>query len=188
MKTKKKKKIPIIIVVSALVLALVVGTIYFLNHNSSRSTITLDNGSTATSDPNVPTSDRDKNTPSSSLNSNPEASNDPAPSVDPGIQPSVPYGTFVSNHHPHLSGTPTPNTVSSSCTTTPGVSCTIRFVNGSTTKELPQQTTDASGNTSWNWSLQQIGLTEGEWTVTAVASNGNKTATSKDAMNLVVEQ
>jgi hypothetical protein len=110
----------------------------------------------------------------------------PVPSAD--AQPSNPVGEFVSNHKPNLSGAPAPNTESSTCTTTAGVICQITFTNGSTVKSLPAQKTDSQGNTSWSWTLQSAGLSEGTWQIAAVATNGAKTATSPDLSKLVISQ
>lgn len=111
----------------------------------------------------------------------------PAPTVDSSIAPREPTGTFVSNHRPNLDGDPAPNTLTSTCTTTPGVDCYIRFTNQDTIKQLPTIRTDADGNVVWNWKLQDIGLTAGEWKITAVAVNGNNEASASDALSLVVE-
>lgn len=100
----------------------------------------------------------------------------------------TPTGTFVSNHHPNLSGSPAPNTIASVCNTTPGANCKLVFTNGDTTKELSAQTADANGSVYWNWKLQDIRLTSGTWKVQAVASLGGQTKKASDAMDLVVAQ
>lgn len=101
----------------------------------------------------------------------------------------APTGEFVSNHHPNLGGSPAPNTMTSVCTTTVGVSCKITFTNTSTgtVKSLPSQTTDAGGSTYWDWKLQDIGLTAGTWKIQAVASYGSQTKTATDIMDLEVK-
>ena len=97
--------------------------------------------------------------------------------------------SLVSNHHPNLSGSPAPNTLSSVCTTSPGASCTITFTKDGVTKSLPAQTTDRAGSTYWNnWSLQAVGLTEGSWHIQAVATLNGQTKSVADAMNLEVSQ
>src|SRR5690606_17218727 len=98
----------------------------------------------------------------------------------------TPFGNFVSNHRPNLSGSPAPNTLSSVCNTTPGASCTISFTKDGTTKSLPAQTADANGATYWNWKLQDIGLTTGTWKVQANASLNGQTKSASDALDLVV--
>jgi hypothetical protein len=101
----------------------------------------------------------------------------------------APSGSFVSNHHPNLSGSPAPNTVTSVCNTTPGASCQITFTMDSVTKSLPSQTADSGGSTYWtNWKLQGVGLTAGSWKVTATATLNGQTKTASDAMSLVVSE
>jgi len=100
----------------------------------------------------------------------------------------TPSGDFVSNHHPNLSGSPAPNTISSVCNTTPGASCKITFTQGDLVKSLSSQTTDANGSTYWSWKLQDVGLTQGTWKIEAVASLNGQTSTASDAMDLVVAQ
>lgn len=99
-----------------------------------------------------------------------------------------PTGNFVSDHHPNLSGSPAPNTMTSVCTTTPGASCQISFINGTITKTLPGQTTDAGGSAYWNWKLQDLGLSAGSWQIKATATLNGQTQTAVDAMNLEISQ
>lgn len=101
--------------------------------------------------------------------------------------PKKPTGTFVSNHHPNLSGRPAPNEIQSTCETSAGVQCQIIFTKDGVTKSLPAQTTDRGGAAYWTWKLQDIGLTEGSWKVTAKATNGSQSATADDAINLEVK-
>jgi hypothetical protein len=99
----------------------------------------------------------------------------------------TPTGTFVSNHHPNLSGQPAPNRMASNCTSTPGASCQITFTMGGTTKSLPTKTTDAQGTAYWqDWTLQSIGLTEGTWTIKAVATLSGSSSSASDGQGLVV--
>lgn len=98
----------------------------------------------------------------------------------------TPLGNFVSDHHPNLSGNPAPNQMASSCTTTVGANCQITFTMGSTTKSLTAKTTDAQGSVYWSWTLQNVGLTEGSWTVEAIATLNGNTKTATDAESLVV--
>lgn len=101
---------------------------------------------------------------------------------------SDPTGNFVSNHRPNLSGSPAPNTVTSVCTTTPGATCTIQFVQSDKTLKLEQRTTDKGGSAYWDWKIQDIGLTSGVWKVTAVATLGAQTKTTTDAVDMVVSE
>lgn len=105
-----------------------------------------------------------------------------------GAKPITPTGNFVSNHNPNLSGSPTPNTEESVCNTTPGAKCEIIFTKDGITKSLPAQTTDNGGAAYWNWKLQDVGLTEGSWKVTAKATLGSQMVTADDAVPLVVSQ
>ncbi len=98
----------------------------------------------------------------------------------------APTGNFVSNHRPNLSGSPAPNSMTSVCNTSPSASCRITFANGSTTKALPDQTTDAGGATYWYWKLQDIGLTAGSWKITATSSLGGNSLSSTDPASLEV--
>ena len=100
----------------------------------------------------------------------------------------APTGNFVSDHHPNLSGSPAPNSMTSVCNTTPGAKCQISFTNGSDTKYLPTQTTDAGGATYWYWTLQNIGLTAGNWTIAATSTLNGNSQSSTDPMTLVVSQ
>lgn len=100
----------------------------------------------------------------------------------------APTGTFVSNHHPNLSGKPAPNQIQSVCVTTPGATCTIVFTKNGVSKQLPNQVTDRGGAAYWTWKLQDIDLTTGTWQVTAKATLGSRTETANDATALEVAQ
>jgi hypothetical protein len=97
-----------------------------------------------------------------------------------------PTGDFVSNHHPNLSGSPAPNTMTSVCDTTPGASCSIFFTLNGTTKSLPTETVDSGGSAYWGWTLQSIGLTTGSWVIHATVSLEGQTKTATDAMTLTI--
>lgn len=127
---------------------------------------------------------------SSSNNSSGQSVNSASSSKTEGTGTALvaPFGNFVSNHSPNLSGSPDPNSMTSVCNTSPGASCQITFTKGSTTKSLPKQVTDAGGTTYWFWKLQDIGLTTGSWTVTATSNSGDKSLSAKDPSNLVVAQ
>lgn len=98
----------------------------------------------------------------------------------------TPYGDFVSNHHPNLSGSPAPSKETSVCNTTPGVKCYIRFTKGSVTTSLPPQITDSKGTTYWNWDVKTAGMSAGDWTIAAVATLNGKTKTTQDPLPLSV--
>lgn len=105
-----------------------------------------------------------------------------------GVTLAVPTGNFVSDHHPNLSGHPAPNQMASSCTTTPGASCKIAFTSNGVTKSLAPETTDSGGSVYWNWTLQSAGLTQGTWSIEAIATLNDNTKTASDPQNLVVAQ
>lgn len=180
MKTKKQKnQKKVIVIATSVILLTVIGLLlaYFLMHKSPAHTSGENSTSTSTTTNN-----------SGSISSPKGDTTTTTTSVSPSTTPTDPTGTFVSNHHPNLSGSPAPNQESSTCSTTPGTKCEIRFTNGNIVKSLPAKTTDSNGNISWDWSLSDIGLTQGEWTITAIATNGNKVATTTDSMLLSVQK
>jgi hypothetical protein len=101
----------------------------------------------------------------------------------------APTGDFVSNHHPSLSNNPSGSGyLTSTCSTTPGATCQITFTKDGVTKSLAVEVTDAGGAAYWNnWQPSDIGLTQGSWTITAVAKLGSQTLTANDALQLEVE-
>ncbi len=122
----------------------------------------------------------------------PKAEKEPSaapPETEPATNATLkdPLGTFVSNHHPNLDGSPNPDQIQSVCETTPGAICKIVFIKGSVTKQLPPQKTDGEGAAYWSWKLKDIGLTEGSWKVQAVAQLGNQEKTTDDALALEIE-
>jgi hypothetical protein len=98
-----------------------------------------------------------------------------------------PYGTFVSNHHPSLSGKSTPSQEASVCNTTPGASCKITLTKDGVTKTLAAQTTNSDGAAYWNWDVKQAGLTLGSWQITATASLRGSTSSATDPLMLEVQ-
>lgn len=98
----------------------------------------------------------------------------------------TPTGQFVSNHHASLSSSLT-SKETSVCNTTPGASCTIQFTNGSSTKSLPSQVADTNGTTSWSWDVNALGLSDGNWSIKAVANSNGQTKSALDPLNLVVQ-
>lgn len=112
-----------------------------------------------------------------------------APSSNNGTAQTLlaPTGNFVSNHHPNLSGSPAPNTITSVCSSTPGATCVITFTKDGVTKSLGAKIIDAGGSAYWlNWNLQSIGLTTGSWNVKATASLNGQSKSASDAMPLEV--
>lgn len=107
---------------------------------------------------------------------------------DPNAVLLDPTGNFVSTHHISLSGASGTATLQSTCNTTPGATCQITFTKDGVVKSLPKQTTDRGGATYWNWKLQDIGLSEGSWQVTAIAALGSQSKNANDALALEVNQ
>jgi hypothetical protein len=95
-----------------------------------------------------------------------------------------PYGDFISNHHP---GGSAPTTEASVCNTTAGAVCYIQFTMGSTVKKLSAQTTGSNGATYWYWDVKDAGLSQGSWTVTAIASLNGQTKSAADSQPLLVQ-
>lgn len=174
------------------VILIALGGGYWWHHNhqgkTTASTVRTNSG-VAKVNPNVPGSTKQSYNPTSGTTaSKDQGGNYPGSPPSSSVEPVAPTGDFVSNHHPNLSGSPAPNTETSSCTTTVGVQCQIRFTMNGITKELPAQiTTDGDGSTLWyNWTLQSVGLTQGTWQVTAVAINGSNVVTAQDPIKLVI--
>lgn len=127
----------------------------------------------------------EQSSPSESV-SQPERLSQDKTTTNPVLVP--PTGTFVSNHTPNLSGSPAPNKMHSDCATTPGATCQISFTrNDGRVKTLPAQNTDNAGAAYWSWTLQDVGLDTGSWTVEAKATLNNKTETAKDSTTLEVK-
>ncbi len=116
---------------------------------------------------------------------NNEKSEGTTPSSDTTLE--EPTGSFVSNHHPNLGGSPAPNNIQSSCTTTPGAKCTITLTKNGTTKSLGEKTTNDDGSAYWDWKLQDVGITEGSWQVTATANLNGQTKSATDPIALEVK-
>jgi hypothetical protein len=77
--------------------------------------------------------------------------------------------------------------MASTCITTPGIQCEIQFNMDGVTKTLGPQTTASNGAATWSWTLQEVGLTQGTWIVTAVAAPGaSNSVTATDPMQLTV--
>ena len=127
-----------------------------------------------------------QSTTNGSIKADNSSSGTPNSSSSPTISGTLiaPSGTFVSNHHPGKNGAP--YTEESTCNTTPGANCYIKLTMGSDSKTLATQSTNSDGSTSWNWNVQQAGLTSGSWQVMAVATAGSQTKTTTDPIALEV--
>lgn len=172
---KKSRKLPIILAVLLLAIIIIGAGLFYIYKRDTKQ-----------SDENFTSTQESGGGITSGKETNKNSSDQPTPTPDSNITPTTPMGTFVSNHRPNLSGSPAPNTIASTCSTTPGSECTIEFTKDGVTKSLPRKVVDANGNTSWDWKLQDIGLTVGEWQITAVASNGNNIVKASDSMPLIV--
>lgn len=95
-----------------------------------------------------------------------------------------PSGSFVSNHKVSLSSA---NYMNSICRTTAGATCEIRFTKGSEVKVLGPNQVGVSGYVSWDWKLQDIGLTQGTWQIEAVAKSGGNEKSAKDNISLEIQ-
>ena len=188
---KSSKKIILTVIAILIALGLIGGGVFYYVRVWQPEQNKKNFGSeTTTPNTDQPKSESTQESESTNLNSPKDngKTDDGKPVAPPSTtQPSTPIGIFVSNHFPNLSGSPAPNTLSSTCSTTVGVQCYIEFKNGSITKSLESKQTDTNGNVTWNWKLQDVGLTAGSWTVTAVAKNGSLTASSTDPMKLEVK-
>lgn len=129
-------------------------------------------------------------------------SSSPAPNSDknPGVAtaqnqntsentngPAKPYGSFVSNHRPSVSGTTAPSSMQSVCSGTPGAKCYISFTQGNETRKLPEQTIANDGSTIWDWDINSAGITTGTWEIKAVSTLNGKTETAGDTLKLEVQ-
>lgn len=119
----------------------------------------------------------DENAPQPSKN---EGSPEPASG---SVAPTAPEGNFVNTHTVSLRSSAR---MTSTCNTTPGATCSISFKKDGITKTLQAKEVDSGGAAYWNWTLSELGLTEGEWTIVAEARNGSSSVTSLDALNLKV--
>lgn len=195
--TKKK------IVILAVILGVLIGAIIVLEktdtthlfHSGNRGFVTQKNspGRTAGSDTKgetdsstTPTNSGSSSTGQESPEQNKDKDSDTTTPTNAELKD--PTGTFVSNHHPNLSGNPAPNEIQSVCVTTSGAYCEITFTKDGITKSLPKQLTDRGGAAYWTWKLQDIGLTKGTWKIQAKATLGSQTKTADDAATLEVNE
>ena len=111
-----------------------------------------------------------------------KVSNAPSASSQTG-ELAAPDGVFVSNHKPSLSAS---NQMSSSCRTTVGATCEIRFTKAGEVKILGPNKVGVDGSILWYWTLQQIGLSQGSWQIEAVVTLNGKTAAARDTIGLEV--
>jgi hypothetical protein len=181
----KIKRIPVLIIIAAVILlALVVG--FILSHPAKKNVSVIPSSNPlAASSPagsnKVPASD---NSQTSGTQGTDSAS---AQSSPPTAELLAPSGTFVSNHHPSLSGSTSPSSELSTCTTTPGASCYLQFTSGNDVKTLPAQKTDISGSTSWSWDVKTAGFHTGVWKLVAIATLDNQSKSTPDGFTFEVQ-
>lgn len=98
----------------------------------------------------------------------------------------APFGNFVSNHNPQLSGSL--SNEGSVCNTTPGAKCYIQFTQNGVIKTLPVETADSNGSVFWSWNVSQSGFTTGKWQIEAIATLDGQSKTTTDPIFLTVSQ
>lgn len=184
----KNKKI---IITTSIILIILLGAGFFVlkNHkvsynkknigqnNNGQSTTPLQSKLT----PNQSSSSSSPNSSSSTTNSTPNTSTQPNEILI------APTGSFVSNHNPVLSN-PKLDTEQSTCNTSPGATCNIVFTSGSSTISLGSKVANSSGAVNWTWTLQNVGLTQGSWKITAVANLNQQTKSTSDQLMLNITQ
>jgi hypothetical protein len=139
----------------------------------------------STAQPSQQSSDQPSPSPGNDISSQPSTKGNGGSSNPSNSLPlKTPFGQFVSNHNPGSNGSPT--TENSVCNTTPGASCYIKFVNGSTVTKLPSKTANSDGFASWNWDIKDAKLTKGSWIITAVAMLNGQTKTADDPLPLEI--
>lgn len=96
----------------------------------------------------------------------------------------APWGTFANTYSANIN-----TQMGSTCNTSPGATCQIIFTNGSISKALDTETTDAGGAVYWSWTPQEIGLTPGTWHILAKATLGSQIkTTNNDPLTLGLTQ
>jgi hypothetical protein len=190
-KTKKflanrKFAIPIILVAAIVVLLglELTNTTHILHKSKTVS-------GTIPSKPAVTSSNKAKNnSPKTVAQSGGTVSNDKAGTAisDANAPLAAPFGTFVSNHKPSLSGSESPSQEESVCNTTPGATCTITFTNGNIKKSLAPRTADSRGAAYWTWDVNEAGFSVGSWEIIATATLKGDSKSSTDNLHLEVQR
>lgn len=97
----------------------------------------------------------------------------------------APTGTFA-NVYKNVG---TNDNMQSTCNTSAGAYCEIIFTSGGTTKQLPKKLVDDSGAAFWSWTPSSIGLSKGNWHITARASSGTDSkVTDNGSLELEITQ
>lgn len=181
----------VILAVAATVFLLeVTNTTYFFHHKS----LIVKTGKLGTAGQDTKgeagnSSTSNSTTGSSDGTSSTQESKDPTNGDGASVTLITPSGSFVSDHHPNLSGTDGRDQMQSVCNTSAGAKCQVTFTNNTSgvTASLPAQTADRGGAVFWSWKLKDIGLTQGSWKVQATATLGSQTKSASDAMTLEVQ-
>ena len=184
---KRHKALTILIILSVLVVA---GSLVFAyKYSSAKPKLPT---STTTHHISTPTSTTGKSKAaskgSSTTSSNSQTNSTTVSPSPPSTKQSLipPFGSFVSNHSPSLSNSSQSYELSS-CETTPGSSCYIQFTDNSGAKiDLPSETTNSQGVTSWSWYVGNKGFTAGSWRIEAIATLNGQTKSTVDSKSLNV--
>ncbi len=188
MTVKKNHKKFILLIILLLIIAFVI--IFLLNDNKKKISTTVKQPITSTNKSN-PAPVTTKSTTTSSASTSSKSNNSNPTNTQPTANtpaPISPFGNFVSNYTPNLSGSPSPNLIQSTCNTTPGATCVISFSQNGVTKSLAPEVTNSNGASYWTWHLQDIGLTVGYWNITAKATLNGKSTSTGDTLKLNVQQ
>ena len=170
---------PLLVIVVILLVAGAVYGLYAYHRSSSKNEAPTLITSTSASNPSKTNSVASK---TSDGGSSAPAASSPVDTNQPLQKPS---GTFVSNHKPGQNGSGQDE--ASACNTTPGANCYITFTKNGVAKSLPTTTADNTGAAYWSWTPQTVGLSSGNWSVSATAVLGQQTATTQDPTLLEVE-
>lgn len=168
------------ILIICIILALLVGSTIYYAHKRSPTVKTIIPSQT-------PTQPSTSNSLTNSANQANSASSEKTIPTNAQSVLGVPTGTFVSNHQPSLSGSPSSKQEQSTCNTSPGATCDIEFSKNGITKALGAKTADSSGAVYWTWNIQDSGLTAGPWKITAKASLNGQTKTAEDSLELNIQ-
>jgi hypothetical protein len=191
---RRKNKANLRILVTGGILVICVGLILFAVFHKSKPTVTVKTADTTDNRP-APAPNTVVTSPAPTPTTN-VPGGETGESDTSQVRLTAPSGTFVSNHgansaHPVTSGT----TELSSCNTSPGATCYIKFTNtqsGATAQLSTEQTsatgteTQPPGTVSWSWTPAQENLTTGNWTIEAVAGLGGQTETTTDPTVLTI--
>ena len=90
--------------------------------------------------------------------------------------------TFVSSHNAMLNGD-----VESICVTTLGATCYINFTSGQSSHSLDAKQANSDGVVAWIWTPKSVGLSTGEWKVSAITKLNGQSETKVDAYPLIIQ-